>query len=472
MELLGVTRIDWHELSRRAGPPFLAFLVLTWAWAWRAGATRPEPDLDPFLKRAWPGAQYAPLPGGVLEVRRGGQTVGYAAYGTASGYSSPLTVAIGTSPEGRIRSAAILEYGDTPDLMRGATRLLGALLDKGPADAFEVGRDVDAVTGATFSSSGLALAAREAARTVAERGMARSTAARARVQLGAPEGVLVLLLAVGALGRNRPSLGPRTRKILRAGTLLASLATIGFLWNRPWVIAYPTRLLAGDWPSWTTHLYWYILLGSLLLAFSRTGKNAYCPWICPFGAAQDVIGLVGGARKRRMPRALLFTWVKRILLCLAVLLGLLYRAPGAVSYEVFAAFFRLSGTGFQFAILGIVLVTAVFVSRPFCQWVCPVDTTEQVARYVRVRGLRLLGREAGLPRPRRPILLTTATAVRPPLPVFRRLRNGVLTAAGLLCALLVLGHFHERLSAQGRGAQAGLLGRTFVTADTPRAGNR
>jgi len=56
----------------------------------------------------------------------------------------------------------------------------------------------------------------------------------------------------------------------------------------------------------------------------------------------------------------------------------------------------------------------------------------------------------------------------PAVPVFRRLRNGALTAAGLLCALLVLGHLHERLSAQGHGAPEGLLGRTFVSTD----GNR
>ena len=459
-------KIDWHELSRRAGPAFLAFVLLTWAWASTKGRDRPAPDLDPFLRRAWPGAQYAPLPGGAFEVKRDGQTLGYAAPGTASGYGGPLTLAVGTSPEGRIRSVAVLEYRDTPDLMRGATKLLGSLLDKSAADGFEVGHDVDAVTGATFSSRGIALAAQEAARTVAERGMARSTGARARVQLGAPEIVLVLLFLAGAVGRNRPGLRPRTRKLLRAGTLLASLATIGFLWNRPWVIAFPTRLLAGDWPSWTTHLYWYILLAGLLLAFSRTGRNPYCPWICPFGAAQDVIGLVGGARKRRLPSALLFTWVKRVLLWLAVLLGLLYRAPGATSYEVFAAFFRLSGTGFQYAILALVLVTAVFVSRPFCGWVCPVDTTEHLARYARTRALRLVGRETGLPRPRRPVLLRAAPEVLPAVPVFRRLRNRLLTAAGLLCALLVLGHFHERLSAQGRGNQEGLLGRTFVSTDS------
>jgi polyferredoxin len=284
------------------------------------------------------------------------------------------------------------------------------------------------------------------------------------VQFGAPEIVLVLLLAAGAVGRNRPSLAPRTRRLLRAGTLLVSLATIGFLWNRPWVIAFPNRLLGGDWPSWTTHLYWYILLAGILLTFSRSGKNPYCPWICPFGAAQDVVGLVGGARKHRVPAALLFTWVKRVLLWLAVLLGLLYRAPGAVSYEVFAAFFRLSGTGFQLAILAVVLVTAVFVSRPFCHWVCPVDTTEQIARYVRVRALRLLRRETALPRPRRPVLLRADPGPRLPVPVFRRVRNGLLTAAGVLCTLLVLGHFLERLSGQGRESQDGLIGRTFVSA--------
>ena len=74
-------RIDWHELSRRAGPLFLAFVLLTWAWAWKKGAERPEPDLYPFLKRAWPGAEYAPLPGGAFEVRREGRTIGYAAGG-------------------------------------------------------------------------------------------------------------------------------------------------------------------------------------------------------------------------------------------------------------------------------------------------------------------------------------------------------------------------------------------------------
>jgi polyferredoxin len=251
------------------------------------------------------------------------------------------------------------------------------------------------------------------------------------------------------------------RRALRLGTLAFSLVTIGFLFNRPWVIAFPTRLLAGDWPGWRTHLYWYLVLGSLLVAFSRTGRNAWCPWICPFGAAQDVVGLPLRARTRRVPHALLFTWVKRVLLWLAVLLGLLYRSPGAASYEVFGALFRLNGTSFQFAILGIVLASALFFARPFCNWVCPVDVTEQLARFVRVRARRLLGR--GEPRARRPVL-RLAVPGRPPVPIFRRLRNGLLTVAGLACALLVLGHLHDRLGGGAGGpGQENLMGRTFVS---------
>jgi uncharacterized protein with FMN-binding domain len=454
-------RIDWHELSRRAGVPFLVFALVTWAVAWHLGARRPAPDLYPFLKKSWPGADFVPLATGGFEVKRQGSVVGYATSGTEAGYSGPITVAVGLTPDGRLRSLAILEYRDTPDLMTRVQRLLRSLLGKPHSDAFEVGRDVDAISGATFSSRGLVHASMGAAQAIAERGMPRARA-REPIAFGGPEVALVALLVVSAVGRNRPRLGGKTRKALRAGTLLGSLVTIGFLYNRPWVIAFPIRLASGDFPPWRSHFYWYLLFGWLLLAFSRSGKNPYCPWVCPFGAAQDVVGLLGGARHRRMPSALLFVWIKRGLLWLAVLLGLLYRSPGAASFEVFAACFRLRGTSFQLAILVFTVLVGIFVSRPFCNWVCPVDTTEQVARYVRVRLLRLAGRHPAT-RERRPIMLPMAretTGTEDPL---RRLRNGALTAAGLLCALLVLGHFYTGFSSASQGVQENLMSDTFVS---------
>ena len=97
-----------------------------------------------------------------------------------------------------------------------------------------------------------------------------------------------------------------------------------------------------------------------------------------------------------------------------------------------------------------------------------MDAAERALRPLRVSVLRLMGRRDGMPRPRRPILLAVTAGSRPSTPVFRRLRNGLLTIVGLACALLVLGHLQERFAAQARGAQEGLLGATFVSA----SGNR
>jgi hypothetical protein len=453
-----IWRSDWRTLSRRAGPPFLAFVLVSWAAAFWLGAWRPEPDLWPFLKKAYPGADYQAEAGGRFVVRRAGEVVGYATTGSDHGYGGPLTLAVAARPDGRLSAVALLDFRDTPDILKRSAPMLRSLLGRETAGPFEIGAGVDAISGATYTTRGLLNASLAAAGRIAERA-ASEDRQRPGAQLGAPEWTLLALVAAGAIGRNRPRIGARARKAIRVAALLTSLVALGFLFNRPWVIAFPTRLLAGDWPSWRTHLYWYLLLGSLLLAFNRTGRNPYCPWICPFGAAQDVIGIPFGARRRRMPSGLLFTWVKRLLLWLAVLLGLLYRSPGATSYEIFAAFFGLSGTGYQMAILFFVVAAGLFVSRPFCHWVCPVDVTEQLARVVRVRALRLLGSPAVLPAARRPIPLAQERA---PLPGLRRARNGLLTAMGLVCALLVLGHLHERVSASRGDVREGLMSRTFT----------
>ena len=205
-----------------------------------------------------------------------------------------------------------------------------------------------------------------------------------------------------------------------------------------------------------------MLLAGTLLTFSRAGRSPYCPWVCPFGAAQDVLGLAGGAHRRRLPRPLLFAWIKGGLLWLAVLLGLLYRNPAGASYEVFGAFFRLTGTGMQIALLAIVLVVSVFYTRPFCHWACPVDALERVLRPLR---RRLVGRRAPDPRG-----APSGSWTRPPArsaPVFRRLRRGLLVATGVLCAALVIAHLARFVPRRGDPGETGLVGETFVSQGPP-----
>jgi NosR/NirI family nitrous oxide reductase transcriptional regulator len=453
--------VDRVELSRRMAPVLVVAAVLTWGLAAVAGGRRPEPDLGPFLRRAFPGARFERAPHGIVVARAGGTVLGYATAGVADGYSGPIAVAVATGPDGRTRALALLEHRDTPAIARSGLPLLSSLLGKAADEPFRLGEDVDAVTGATSTSRGLAGAVRAGTGSIASHVLARGGARGEDVVFGPPEGVVLVLLVVAAAAQGRRQIPSSRRRALRIATLLASLGLVGFLFARPWVIAFPIRLLSGDWPSWRTHLYWYVLLAGTLLTFSRAGRSPYCPWVCPFGAAQDVLGLAGGAHRRRLPLPLLFAWIKGGLLWLAVLLGLLYRNPAAASYEVFGAFFRLSGTGIQIALLAIVLAASVFYTRPFCHWVCPVDAVERILRPLR---RRLVG---AAPRTARRPLRRADSAPHAVGPVFRRLRRGLLVTVGVLCAALVIAHLARFVPGRDVPGERGLVGETFVSVEQP-----
>jgi hypothetical protein len=290
-------RVDWRELSRRATGPFLAFALLSWAIAGWVGSQRPEPDLLPFLKRAWPMADFTRLPSGAWEVERRGELVGHAAWGRGAGYGGAIVVAIGVEPRGAVASAAFLEYRDTPDLMRSTRALLASFLGRPASEPFEVGRDVDAVTGATASTRGVAAATRDALAKLPAGGDS-APGATERVAFGAAEVALLVLMAGGVVAGGRSPLRGRPLEIARRTTQLASLVTIGFLFDRPWVIALPLRLLTGEIPSWRTHLYGYLLLVYLLVVFARSGRNPYCPWLCARAGTSTTWG-----SRARWPRA-------------------------------------------------------------------------------------------------------------------------------------------------------------------------
>lgn len=430
----------------------LAALAL-WAGAWLLGARRPEPDLLPFLKRAFPFADYRQTAPGTYRVSRAGEWVGWGAAGSATGYGGAVTVALASDVTGTVRAAALLEYRDTPGLGGSMQPLLASLAGRGVETPLAIGEDLDAVTGATFSSGGVAAAARAAA----ERIVGRPREARRGPAFGAPEAAVVLLFATAWLARHRRRLSPQARSLLRSLVLLASLATLGFLWNRPWVIAFPARLAAGDWPSLPGHLYWYLLLLALLVGFDRSGRSPWCPWLCPFGAAQDLVGLAGGARRRRLGARRFFLAAKTLLLVAAVASALAFRSPAAASFEVFAALFRGRGSPQQVAVLVFVGLAALVVSRPFCHWLCPVDVLERTLGGLR---RRLFGtRRKGL----RTTLLPVVPVELPAGPL-RRLRDRVLTAVGVFCLALVIVHLVSAFRAVSAGNQFGLMSETYVAA--------
>ena len=111
----------------------------------------------------------------------------------------------------------------------------------------------------------------------------------------------------------------------------------------------------------------------MLFVFTVDNKNPYCEWFCPFGAAQECLGVVGGAKPRSAGRYKnLLIWVQRVLAWSAVVLALYFRNPGISSYEVFGTLFDLTGSTWQFAVLGIMMIASLFIKRPWCKYLLPV----------------------------------------------------------------------------------------------------
>ena len=122
-----------------------------------------------------------------------------------------------------------------------------------------------------------------------------------------------------------------------------------------------------------TNLYWYLLLGGVILATLARGKNPYCSWFCPFGGVQECLGAISGAQPYRpqqfYPR---FKLLQRGLAFTAIVLGLALRQPTATSYEPFGTLFAVSGGFFPWMFLVIILFSSLIIRRPFCTYLCPI----------------------------------------------------------------------------------------------------
>jgi hypothetical protein len=233
---------------------------------------------------------------------------------------------------------------------------------------------VNSVTGATTSVRALADAARKASRSAASEnlGYAISPEPIPKIQFGIPEAVLVGLFLFGFIGRSR-GLPIKYKKIARWISMLTGLFVLGFVFNKPLTLVLVNKMLLGFWPHWQLHLYSYILLSGILFITLVDNKNPYCEWFCPFGSAQECLAIIGGDKKRPPKNVhVALRWIQRTLALGAIAAALFYRNPGISSYEVFGAFFHLIGTNFHFVLLGIVLVAALFIRRPWCSYLCPL----------------------------------------------------------------------------------------------------
>ena len=363
-----------------------AFVTIVIAWI--VGASLAKSDQMPAIEAALPEAdRFEQVSGDIYAgyAADEAEPIGYVAVGEAVGYGGRIQVAVAVGADGVVVGTAVADHVETPSFYERVVKgkFTEQLLGRSYDDAYQLGEDVDGVTGATYTSRALAEATLAGNRLVAgeQLGLAVPPEPSPSIVFGIPEITVLALFVAGYIG-HKPKF--KYKKQLRWATLLTGMMVLGFWFNQPLTISKVNTFLLGFWPQWQTNLYWYFLLGGIVLIMAIDNKNSYCYWFCPFGGAQDCMGAIGGAKitgPTKYRRHLL--WVPRGLAWLAIILALLFRNPGISSYEVFGTLFDFTGSTVMFALLGIVMVMSLFVKRPWCNYLCPLDPVYGIIRLTR-----------------------------------------------------------------------------------------
>ena len=299
----------------------------------------------------------------------------YIRVGESSGYSGPLEVAVRVDTVGKVLDIAVVSQKETPTYFKKVMKanFLNRLTGKSYADPFESGEDYDAISGATHTSAGIAGAVRTACRHIADSrlDMPAMEASSAKIKFGMPEITLVAVYLLVLFGLQ---VNNKYKKTFRWITLSIGLMVFGFWFSVPLSLGKTNMFLLGYFPEWQTGLYWYMLIFSVFGLILIYNKNWYCNWICPFLATQECLALIGG-RKIKIPwkwqRG--FSLFQRTLTWAAVVTALYFQTPVKINFELFGVFFNLTGSVFLFSLLGLFLIASMFVKRPYCKILCPVN---------------------------------------------------------------------------------------------------
>lgn len=237
--------------------------------------------------------------------------------------------------------------------------------------------DVDAVSGATFSSKAIIRNVQRGLAYAKQHGLAdggkgaQKESAERTVATGWTLGSIVALIAV-LLGAVVPLFTNNRR--LHLVQLVVNVVVLG-LWTGTFV-SYTLflRLFAGGVSlSAIGTLAAPLLMLIVALLYPLAGRSGhYCAHVCPFGSAQELAGKLSRRKLRITPRVLrVLTALRNLLWGVLMALLLTGTCTAWIDYELFTAFIYSSASVWVIVLAVLFLVLSVWVPRPYCRFVCP-----------------------------------------------------------------------------------------------------
>ncbi len=320
-----------------------------------------------------------------------GKTAGYLTLTEGTGYGGKLLVEIEWSLDGTIQSLSVPRqqesdaWWDKLNRYKYLDQYIGRQFDEG----LILGDDIDAVTGATISSNGVALGVYQGRALLADELGEPYPVPVETIKFGIGEILLISGLIMTVLFRTVATL--QKRKWLRYITLGLGLVVLGFWLARPLSLTNIAAWLIGSPPNLATNLFLYILVLGIVGLALFTGKNFYCFWLCPFSAVQELTNRIGGQIGLR-PKPKIHKFLRNIrflLLWAALMLVFWFTNPSLAVFEPWGTLFGQVGTYDQWLLLIITVAFSFFIFGPWCFYICPVGAFLDIVIKIRKGGLEL-----------------------------------------------------------------------------------
>lgn len=309
------------------------------------------------------------------------------------GYGGPITLAVVIKADGTLQDVRVLQSDETPSYLG----FLGPWMQRLPGGnlfAPDPLKDVDAVTGATLTSSAILRILRKAGPGFAGQvlGLAVSpTGPSAPPPKPYREALWLALAAAAALAlRARPS---RWR---RRAFLVLVVVVSGFAFNIQYSLAHVFSLFALTIPPFGWGAAFLLVVGIPVLV--ALFGNVYCGYLCPFGALQELAGDLRPASLRTDPDKAAWAYgrfVKYLLLALMTLLFGTTLQSALASGDPLVTVFAHERSRLLLCLAALLVALAFLYPRFWCRSLCPTGAFLSL-----LNGLRLLRRLAPSVHPR------------------------------------------------------------------------
>ena len=283
------------------------------------------------------------------------------------GYGGPVPLKIHIDKDGRLTAIEAEPNAESPSFFDRAKELFsrwqGKTIDEAMAE------DVDAVSGATFSSKAIIRNVQRGLAYAKQRSQWGEDGSVGALETSAPPIVALVAVLLGAV----VPLFTNNRR-LHLVQLVVNVVVLG-LWTGTFV-SYTLflRLFAGGVSlSAIGTLAAPLLMLIVALLYPLAGRSGhYCAHVCPFGSAQELAGKLSRRKLRITPRVLrVLTALRNLLWGVLMALLLTGTCSAWVDYELFTAFIYSSASVWVIVLAVLFLVLSVWVPRPYCRFVCP-----------------------------------------------------------------------------------------------------